>query len=153
MIVVLLGLSFLACESAKRNLGNIPSSEEKSRVTSPDGRLDAVLVEDLYGGALGGGVDSVVYITTKGSALPKTAYKVLRADPLRGCSLVWRSNHLLEIHYDLADIHEFRNLWGLHEVQDVGSYGESDFDVEIRLAPLSPDYSLLTPDGHFRSKN
>ena len=144
----------VSCDGAERNAGNILPGTEKSRVTSPNGKLDAVLVEDLYGPAAGGGVDSIVYITPKGTALrSKTAYEVFRADPLRGGSLVWKANHLLDIRYDIADIHEFRNLCGLHEIQDVGSGGEHDFLVEVRLAPSSPDFSLLTPDGDFKRRD
>jgi hypothetical protein len=147
--------ALVGCNGSEGDAGNIPpSGEEKSRITSPDGQLDAVLVVDAYGPAAGGGVDSDVYITTKGTPLRmKSAHTVFRADPLRGGSLAWKTNHLLEIHYDIAGIHEFRNLWGLNEVQNVGSTGERDFLVEIRLAPSSPDFSLLTPNGDFRPRD
>jgi len=127
------------------------TSAEQSRVTSPNGQLDAVLVRDPYGPAAGGGVNWNVYITLKGTPIHmKTAHEFFRADPLTGGHLVWKGYHTLEIHYDIADIQEFRNLWGLHEVQDVGSRGERDFEVEIRLVPAS-DSSALAPDGSFRN--
>jgi hypothetical protein len=53
------------------------------------------------------------------------------------------------VYYDVAHIETFRNLWGLHEVENVGSIGERDFGVEIRLEPLD-DFSILSPDGSFR---
>ena len=125
-------------------------SAEQVRVTSPNGQLDAVLVRDPYGPAAGGGVDWNVYIVTKGGPIHmKTAHEFFRADPLTGGDLIWKGNHLLEIHYDIGYIHEFRNLWGLHEIEDVGSKGERDFEVEIRLVPSSA-FSALTPDGSFR---
>jgi hypothetical protein len=68
---------------------------------------------------------------------------------MTGGKLVWKRDHLLEIQYDIAYIHQFRNLWGLHEVEDAGSTGERDFEVEIRLMPAS-DSSALRPDGSFR---
>jgi hypothetical protein len=40
---------------------------ELARVTSPNGQLDAVLMRYMYGGAVGGGVDSNVYIVRKGA--------------------------------------------------------------------------------------
>jgi hypothetical protein len=46
-------------------------------------------------------------------------------------------------------IHHFRNEWGLHEVEKVGSTGEGDYVVEIRLVPASAT-SLLTPTGDLR---
>ncbi len=79
----------------------------------------------------------------------KTVHEFFRADPMTSGDLVWKGEHLLEIHYDQAQILEFRNLWGLHEIEDVGSKGERDFDVEIRLVPSS-NFSVLTPNGKFR---
>lgn len=123
---------------------------EQKRVTSPNGLFDAVLVRDPYGPAAGGGVDWNVYIVrTRNPIHMKTAHQFFRADPLTGGDLIWKGEHLLEIHYDQAQILEFRNLWGLHEIENVGSAGERDFDVEIRLVP-SADYSLLTPNGRFQ---
>ncbi|HEV3510566.1 MAG TPA: hypothetical protein VGS05_02610 [Candidatus Sulfotelmatobacter sp.] len=123
---------------------------ELSRVTSPNGQLDAVLTQDLYGGAVGGGVDSEVYIVRKSAPVKlDTAYTILQADPFTKAKLVWKQDHVLQIYYDVAHIERFRNLWGLHEVENVGSAGERDFDVEIRLEPLS-DFSILAPDGSFR---
>jgi hypothetical protein len=38
-------------------------------------------------------------------------------------------------------------LW---EIENVGSMGERNFEVEIRLEPLAADFSMLTPDGAYR---
>jgi hypothetical protein len=123
---------------------------EQSRVTSPNGQLDAVFLQDFYGGAVGGGVDSEVYIVRKGAPVKlDAAYTILQADPFTKAKLVWKQDHLLQIYYDVAHIERFRNLWGLHEVENVGSTGERDFDVEIRLEPLG-DFSVLTPNGSYR---
>jgi len=122
---------------------------ELSRVTSPNGQLDAVLTQELYGGAVGG-VDSNVYIVRKGAPVKMAAaHSILQADPFTNAKLVWKRDHLLEIHYDVALIERFRNLWGLHEVEDVGSTGQRDYEVEIRLEPLA-DFSILTSSGSFR---
>jgi hypothetical protein len=126
-----------------------PKSSETQRVTAPNGQLDAVLVTDTYGPAAGGGVDSNVYIVLKGASVHKSEPPLFRADPMTGGKLVWEHDHFLEIHYDIAYIHEFRNLWGLHEAANVGSAGERDFMVEIRLAPEDGS-SALTPNGSFR---
>ena len=124
---------------------------EQSRVTSPNGQLDAVFLQDFYGGAVGGGVESDVYIVRKGAPVKMdSARKILQADPFTGVKLVWKQDHLLQIQYDVAHIEQFHNLWGLHEVEDVGSTGERDFEVEIRLAPSAGDFSALTPDGSYR---
>jgi hypothetical protein len=126
------------------------SSAEQMRVTSPDGEFDAVLVRDPYGPAAGGGVDSHVYIVRKGQPIHmKTAHPFFSADPMNCGKVVWKREHLLEIHYELAYIHEFRNLWSLSEIENVGSAGERDFEVEIQLVPAS-DSSALETDGAFR---
>jgi hypothetical protein len=127
----------------------VPKSSENMRVTSPNGQLDAVLFTDSYGPAAGGGVDSIVYLVRKGNPVyMKDGGEVFDADPMTCGELVWKRDNLLEIHYDIANIHAFRNLWGLTEL---GSTGNTvDRDVEIRLMPAS-DSSALTPDGSFRS--
>ena len=109
-----------------------------------------MLTQDLYGGAVGGGVDSEVYIVRKGAPVKlDTAYTILQADPFTQGKLVWKQDHLLQIYYDVAHIERFRNLRGLHELENVGSTGERDFNVEIRLEPLA-DFAILAPDGSFR---
>jgi hypothetical protein len=128
-------------------------SSELTRVTSPNGQLDAVLVTYAYGPAAGGGVDFNVYIVPKGLPVHiKAGREVFSADPMTGGQLVWRREHLLEIQYDMAYIHAFRNLWGLYELEDTGSKGERDYEVEIRLMPAS-DSSALKPDGSFRHQS
>jgi hypothetical protein len=148
---VILSLFIAACQDGRvSNQSAFPKSSEQRRVTSPNGRFDAVLVTDLYGPAAGGGVDSNVYIVAKGAPVyAKAGKEVFRADPMTGGDLVWRRDHLLEIHYDIAYIHTFRNVWGLYEIENVGSTGERDYEVEIRLMPAS-DSSALKPDGSFR---
>jgi hypothetical protein len=156
LICLGIALCFLvACkETATPDRNVFSTSAEQVRVTSLNGQLDAVLVRDPYGGAIGGGVHWNVYIVSKGAPVPMgTAHEVFQADPLSGGSLVWKQNHLLEIHYDIAQIEKFRNLWGLHEVEDVGSRGERDYEVEIRLVPSSGDFSILNAEGTIRHVN
>ena len=130
----------------------ISKDVEQVRVPSPNGQLDAILTREDGGGAAGGW-EWYVYILAKGShSIPKGAQPVLNAGTLSGGSLQWRQDHLLEFHYNIAQFNQFRNLWGLHEIQTVGSVGEHDYLVEIRLAPESPNFSLLTPEGAFRDK-
>jgi len=87
----------------------------------------------------------------KGSAVDARKSHEIFQGTLTGERLLWSKPHLLEIHYDAAIIEQFRNLWGLHEIQNVGSEGEHNYLVEIRLVPSSKDLSLLTPNGRFKS--
>ena len=117
-------------------------------MTSPAGQLDAVLVRKGYGGAAGG-FEWYLSIVPKGSAaIEKTV--VFQAGKMSGEKLVWKQPNLIELSYDVALIEHFRNLWGLHEIQDAGAEGQRDYRVEIRLAPSNQDYSVLTPAGGFR---
>jgi hypothetical protein len=131
--------------------GNHHFSEE-ARVTSPNGALDAVIIREDGGDALSG-FEWHAFIVAKGSAVDvHKSNEIFRASSLTDEKLVRSQPHLLEIHYDAASIEQFRNLWGLYEIQSVGSQGERDYLVEIRLAPASLPFSLLTPDGGFKSK-
>jgi hypothetical protein len=114
---------------------------EAERVTSPDGKLDAVLVEDNAGGALGG-IFWYVYVVPKGKAAPRDATRRLfLADELTKGVIVWSKPHLIEIHYDKASIIQFRN---------VSTASENGHEyVELRLVPSS-EYSLMTPEGGWR---
>jgi hypothetical protein len=148
--VFLCALVVSACQDRPAPNDAFPKSSEQKRVTSPNGRFDAVLVTDIYGPAAGGGIDSNVYIVSKGAPVyAKPGSEIFSSDPTTKGDLVWKGEHLLEIQYDIAEIHKFRNLWGSHEVEHVGSAGEGDFEVEIRLMPAS-DSSVLKQDGSFR---
>lgn len=117
---------------------------EAMRVTSPDGKLDAVLVEDSSGGAVGG-IFWYVYVVPKGKAAPKDATtRLFFADELTKGAISWSKPHLVEIHYDKASIMQFRN---------VSTMSENGLEyVELRLVPSS-EYSLVTPEGGWRSDN
>jgi hypothetical protein len=126
---------------------------EQARVTSPNAQLDAVLLRDDGGGAAGGW-EWYVYIVAKGNRIDQSkAQAIFNAGTLTGEKLVWTQQHLLEICYEIADINQFRNLWSLSEIQNVGSSGQNDYLVEIRLGPASQGFSLLTANGEFKKKN
>ena len=109
--------------------------------------------EETVGPVLGGSVYWNVFIVPKGAAAPKDdKNSVFTASVLRGEKLVWKQNHLLEVHYDLAEIEEFQNVWGSYELQGRG-WRPGDYLAEVRLAPSSPDFSFLTPDGDFKPKD
>jgi hypothetical protein len=126
---------------------------EESRVTSPNGQLDAVMIRDDGGGAAGGW-EWYVYIVPKGSRVDESkAHAIFNAGTLTGGKLVWGQEHRLEIRYDIAYINQFRNLWGSYEIDRAGNAGGNEYLVEIRLTPSSQDFSLLTANGKFKPKN
>jgi hypothetical protein len=151
LIVFILG--FICYPALVHLLQRLPGPKvdrkELMRSTSPDGRFDAVLVADYWGGAVGG-IDWFVYIVGKGSSTPDDPNKaVFLGESMRGERIRWKQAHLVEIGYDRAQIVRFRNMWALNEIENVGAYGQDDYCVELRLAPTSQDFSLLQPNGDF----
>jgi hypothetical protein len=130
----------------------VPRGDEETRVTSPNGDLDAVLVREDGGGAAGGW-DWGVYIVAKGSPIVRPRSRSLfEAGTLTDESLTWTQDHLLEIHYDIAEIDQFTNIWSSSEIQN-DTEGRNKYFVEVRLAPSPGEFSLLTPNGKFREKH
>ena len=103
-----------------------------------------------YGGGAGGFEWRVFYCAERSPDTETNLRVLFQAGNLSEEKLVWTRGNLLEIQYDVANIESFRNLWGLYEVQNVGPMGEGDFEVEVRLAPIATDYSVLSPSGAFR---
>ena len=127
---------------------NYPASLEQVRKSSPDERFDAVMIREMYGGAMGG-IDWYVYLVPKGKAVSRGLRPLLKAGSFDGTDLAWQQAHLLEIPYSKGLIEQFRNLWCLDEIENVGPTGGHDYCVEIRLAPSS-SFSILNPSGGFR---
>jgi|HubBroStandDraft_6_1064221.scaffolds.fasta_scaffold329918_1 hypothetical protein len=147
-----LGTAIVVCVLASCEGRTYNKWVEEARVTSPDDRFDAVITrEESPGGAMGN-LYWNVFIVPKGAAVPKDEkHTLFTADSLRGEKLVWTRKHLLDIHYDFAEIDGFRNNWGENEVKDRG-WREGDYLVEVRLVPSSLDFSLLTPNGDIKPK-
>jgi len=154
LVVVAFGAIFglvllSACNGLTGKANKNVDRVEEARVTSPDGRFDAVMTREPIGGALGG-IYWNVFIVPKDARAPKGDNNtILNASVLRGEKLIWKQNRLLEIQYDIANIEQFRNLWGSNEVRG-GGWRKGDYAVEVRLAPSSPDFSLLSPNGEFK---
>src|SRR5258708_1271377 len=128
------------------------NGNEELRVTSPNGRLDAVLIREDGGGAAGGW-EWYVYIVAKGNPVVRPRSRsTFNAGTLTDEKLVWTQEHLLEIHYDIAEINQFTNIWGSSEIQN-GREGRNEYLVEIWLGPARRDFLLLTPNGEFRRKH
>jgi hypothetical protein len=114
-----------------------------------------------HSGGFGADTNWYLYILAKGAPAPwhyaYDALPVLWASPLSEEKLNWKTPHYLEVHYDIGEIVEFRNLWSWLEAM---SWSErtpwaqdwewvDEYNVEIRLCPSS-EYSVLTPEGDRR---
>ncbi|MFY9731759.1 MAG: hypothetical protein WB723_08895 [Candidatus Acidiferrales bacterium] len=109
------------------------------------------MTREAYGGALGGFEWSVNIVPKGKPAPPEKEISLFQAGTLDGEKLVWKEPHRLDILFDRAEIESFRNIWGSYESKDGSGNETKGYYVEIRLVPASPDFSLLTPDGDFRS--
>lgn len=152
MALVAFLIGFISCAYGGRLLALIilhPHTVEQTRTTSPDGRFDAVVTCELWGGAWGG-IDWYLYIVPKGQSAPTAQSRAL-LDAVRfsGGKIVWTQPHLLEVPYDQINIEHVRNIWAASEVEKSISAGMDDFYVEVRLSSSSPDSSILSPSGEF----
>jgi len=86
---------------------------ELSRLTSPDGKVDAVMVRSENGGATVGFYYSI-YLVPKGNELarwPHSRGPVFTTAAAAGLEMEWGTSKLLEISYKHAEIEEFINSW------------------------------------------
>jgi hypothetical protein len=117
---------------------------EVSRVTSPDGRVDAVAERIDCGAPCSSGYS--VSVVPRGATLPNDpAQRIFLADDIVNPQVKWDELHLLDIGYDKAFIQNFRNVtYPLGRPGNVESWG---YAVEVHLSPSSSRFSYL-PDGN-----
>jgi hypothetical protein len=129
----LLGLSVLLSLLVLVNWGRV-ERREIARYPSPDSLVEAVLVS--------ADVDATttmsyeLYLVPAGGPVPKEKFVVFAASRTTGLDLRWREPKFLEIAFEEATIHRFRNAWRTREVQGFG------YVVEARLVPLVEISSL-----------
>lgn len=93
------------------------NQKEVLRVSSPDGRVDAVFVEPRFR-ALG---DSALYIVPKGEPVPASGPQLRASIFKEPPDLVWTRSHLLQVNYRWGCISNFTNLWHSYDL-DNGTY-------------------------------
>ena len=114
--------------------------EEIARITSPDGSVDAVMVNSDCGALCA--TITFVTVVAKGKKAPDDPGQyVFSADDTVNPRLLWKQSHLLEIAYDKAFINSFRN--GCYPFGVPGNVESWKYEVEIRLAPSSAGFSYL----------
>ena len=101
---------------------------EVARASSPDGKVDAVLVTHDTGATVP--TPTELYITSKG-AKPRSDERVLRAEHVRDATLTWQADRLLELSYGTARIYTFKNVWFSPAVDNY------EYRVEIKLRPTA----------------
>ena len=104
------------------------NQREVLRVTSPDGRLDAVFVRPIFSFL---GYGSALYIVLRGESAPGWGPLVRGTAFNEPPKLAWSTPQLLLMQFDRGCVDRFANLWHSYDVDD------GKFHVEIRLEPAS----------------
>jgi hypothetical protein len=99
-------------------------AQETTRVTSPDGKVDAIVTVTNCGATTSYGY--VVHVTARG-AEPEEADERFRADKVHALKVYWEANRFLVIEYAAARIFHFSNFWSAKSVDDY------KYVVQIRL--------------------
>ncbi len=117
-ICMLIGLFVLGCNS--------PEGREVERQSSPDKRVDAVVVERLTDATVATPIE--LFLVPTGKEWKKES-PVLRGDKFDGLRVTWQQPRYLEIHYKKGRIFAFSNFWSSKDVE------EFKHIIELRLAP------------------
>jgi hypothetical protein len=111
--------------------------EEISRVTSPDGAVDAVMERSNCGAPCSFGY-SVSVVAKNGAAIRDPLQQVFIADDMVNAQIRWNEPHLLSVSYDKARIYSFSNV--AYPFRESGNWRDP---VEIHLVPSSARFSYL----------
>ncbi len=98
--------------------------EEMARISSPDFRVDAILIRANAGATTSFVFE--VYIVQSGDVLTEE-HLLFRGDKMEGLKLRWVQSKLLTIQYEQGQIFHFSNFWSSKDVQNF------KYQVEIRL--------------------
>jgi hypothetical protein len=121
LFLVLLSISFLlSCDKS-------PAGNELQRKTSPDQRVDAVLVSKAVDATVATTLE--LYVVAHGQSW-SGASPLLRGDKFEGVDLIWRGRRL-DIPYKKGRIFLFTNFWNSAAVENF------KYVVEVRLLPES----------------
>lgn len=101
------------------------TKEILSRVPSPTGLQDAVIVRVNRGGATVGFVDEV-FLVPHGAEAPDEKYARFAAQRTDSLRVQWADSDLVDIHYSKAEIFVFRNTWDSRSAPTT---------IELRLRP------------------
>jgi len=121
-------------------LGAVDRAEEQ-RVTSPDGKFDAILVrEGLRGETTQNESSWYLYAVEKAQSGPfEEKYSLLRTNALRGAKLEWEGPRVVLFEYNHAEIQNFRNFWNVVDPPTLDPSGKAEDFIEIRLVARPGD--------------
>lgn len=137
----LASLSLYVCGCSEKKEGRL---EEKRRVTSPNGRIDAVVCIADGGATTSAGYK--VYLVPVGKlVVPEQDVAIFRADHMLKEAFRWRTDKLLEISYEEARIYHYKNFWYHAEIDNY------EYVVEVAVVPIQPLSVLSDYDKNLKS--
>ena len=115
---------------------------EVSRTKSPNPEVEALLMSGDAGATTS--TEYYLYIVPAGQRVKPgdegENHPCLVADHLKDLKVSWKDSRLLQIQFEEARIHSFRNFWYHRAVQNFHNV------VELRLVPTDPDRALPLTD-------
>jgi hypothetical protein len=110
VIFILFIFSFVGCES-------LVDFSEIHRYTSPDSRVDAVVVTSDAGATTSTAYH--VFIVPKDATYPKDFdVSIFTADHIEGLNVYWQGAKILKVTYKTARIFKFTNFWQSRDVDN-----------------------------------
>jgi hypothetical protein len=133
---VLLGL--VSCSNKPLNIaGGGQRLTEIKRISSPDNKVDAVLVESGGGATVANGHEVFLVLPGKKITDIPSDYSCFTADHTRKPDIEWTQNKRLLISYDKARIFRFTNFW--HS----DSLDNWNYIIELKLKPNDSTGQLI----------
>jgi len=105
---------------------------ERTRVTSPDGIVQAVIVERESDATVPTPME--LYLVRTNHSL--SGEPVVLGDRFENLQVTWREPRFLELRYEKARIFRFTNFWQSSDVDQLR------YVVEIRLKPKTDSFAL-----------
>ena len=97
---------------------------EINRYTSPDSRVDAVIVTSDAGATTSVGYH--IFIVAKGDHPKDLKFSIFSADHVVGLKVFWQQSRHLKVTYQAARIFKFTNFWQSKDVDN--------FQYEVKIA-------------------
>ncbi|WP_146202873.1 hypothetical protein [Pedobacter paludis] len=129
-------LVLLLLGSCNNNVLDLDHSKILKIISSPDKKIDAVLIATTGGATVADG--NKVYILLSGKKITEHDHPILVADYTRNLDIIWRANKRLNIKYDDARIFQFTNFWKSEELDNWNYIVEIDLENNSMSKEFKP---------------
>jgi len=144
LAIVIIFATLFSCNNIHKNSVDLP--KELKRVSSPDKKVDAVLVETNGGATTPFGNAVFLVLPRKKINQDDLKYAIFNADHYQNIDIKWEANKQLLISYNKARIFTYTNFWQTDEIENW------NYVVEIKLQCSSTNGQLSEKDKHPMSK-